>query len=277
MTAPMQLPQIAFTNTPLPDVIELRNVAQRYGDRTVIEGLNFLVEDKPGQGQFVVVLGQSGCGKSTILRYVAGLQAPTSGQVLIKGRPRTDADVVGMVFQQYSSFPWLTVLENVRLGLDFRGVKRADATARAMEAIRAVDLLGHEKKYAKYPTLSGGQLQRVAIARSLVTNPEIILMDEPFGALDTNTRFKMQLNLAELWERLQSTIIFVTHDIREAVFLGDDIYIMGADPGRIVNHLAVDLPLRRDRATTRTARYIELVNELEDRMIRLDAVSGSSR
>jgi NitT/TauT family transport system ATP-binding protein len=273
------LPAVEFPNTALPDVVELRNCTQTYPGLTtpIIQDLNFLVEDRPDQGQFAVILGPSGCGKSTTLRWIAGLQAPTKGDVFIKGRPRQPTDIIGMVFQQYSSFPWLSVLDNVMLGLKIRGVPRAEAEQRAVNALAQVGLTGHEKKFAKLPDMSGGQLQRVAIARSLVVNPEILLMDEPFGALDTNTRFRAQLLLAELWERLQSTIIFVTHDIQEAVFLADDIYIMSANPGRIVNHLHVDLPLHRDRSTKRSPHYIELVNELEDRMLRLDAISTSVR
>jgi NitT/TauT family transport system ATP-binding protein len=273
----MTTPPIDFPNTALPDIVELRRVSQRYGQTLVLDDVNFLIENKPDQGQFVVILGPSGCGKSTLLRYIAGLQVPTSGQVLIKGQPRRETDTVGMVFQQYSSYPWLTALENVMLGLDFKGVPADEARQKAVDALAQVGLMGHELKFAKYPTLSGGQLQRVAIARSLVVNPEILLMDEPFGALDTNTRFRAQLMLCELWEQLESTIVFVTHDIQEAVFLGDDIYIMSTNPGRIVNHLHIDLPLHRDRATKRHPRYVQLVNELEDRMVALDAISTSVR
>jgi NitT/TauT family transport system ATP-binding protein len=275
----MTIPAIEFPDTPLDDIIQVENASQFYpgNPKPILENINFRIEKKPGQGQFAVILGPSGSGKSTILRWIADLQRPTTGRILINGKPRTEADTVGMVFQLYSSYPWLTVIENVMLGLEFKGVSRKDAKQLAFDAIQQVGLGGHELKYAKYPTLSGGQLQRVAIARSLVVNPSILLMDEPFGALDTNTRFRAQLMLAELWERLQSTIVFVTHDIQEAVFLGDDVYIMSANPGRIVNHLHVDLPLHRDRSTKRTPRYIELVNELEDRMISLDAISTSTR
>jgi NitT/TauT family transport system ATP-binding protein len=136
-----------------------------------------------------------------------------------------------------------------------------------MQMIKTVGLAGHEKKFAQYPVLSGGQLQRVAIARSLISNPEIILMDEPFGALDTNTRFKMQLMLADIWDTLKCTVIFVTHDIQEAVFLGDDIYIMSTTPAQIVDHIAVDLPFHRDRETKRSKRFTQLVQEVEDALL----------
>jgi NitT/TauT family transport system ATP-binding protein len=259
---------VEFINTELKDIIELRHVSQTYDDGKtyVIKDLNLLIEDKPDQGQFVVILGESGCGKSTMLRYIAGLQEPSSGEVRIHERIRTN-EAISMVFQQYSSLPWRTVLKNIMLPLEIKGVEHREAREKAMEMIKTVSLIGHEKKFAQYPILSGGQLQRVAIARSLISNPEIILMDEPFGALDTNTRFKMQLMLAELWDNLKCTIIFVTHDIQEAVFLGDDIYVLSVNPANIVNHIAVDLPFHRDRQTKRSKRFNELVQEVEDALL----------
>lgn len=258
-----------FLNTDLADAIELRKVNQSYdgGKTYVIQDLSFLVEHKKDEAGFVVILGASGCGKSTLLRYVAGLQIPTLGDVLINGHFRTDQDIVSMVFQQYSSLPFKTVLENVMLPLVFKGVSNKDAKGQAMAMIKKVGLEGHEWKYAKYPLLSGGQLQRVAIARSLISNPKIILMDEPFGALDLHTRFKMQLMVADIWENMKTTIIFVTHDIQEAVFLANDIYIMRASPGQIVNHIRVDLPFHRDRSTKRESKFIELVNKVEDALL----------
>lgn len=264
---------VDFINTELADVIELRNIHQSYdgGKTFIIQDLNFLIEHAPDKGRFVVILGVSGCGKSTILRYIAGLQKPTSGEVLINGHLRTDKDVVSMVFQQYSSLPFKTVLENVMLPLTFRGVAYKQAREQAMMMIEMVDLGGHEGKFAKYPLLSGGQLQRVAIARSLISNPHIILMDEPFGALDTHTRFKMQMMLAKIWEELNMTVIFVTHDIQEAVFFADDIYIMQAKPGKIVRHIPITLPLHRDRNTKRELQFIQLVHTVEDTL--LDSVN----
>lgn len=258
-------------DTDLPNLIELKNIGQSYdgGNSYIIQNFNLLIEDKPAQGQFVVILGMSGSGKSTILRYIAGLQKPTSGDVFIHGKLRTDEDRVGMVFQQYSSFPWLTVLENVAIGLEFKGMPEKERNEKAMEMIELVGLSGHQNKYAEYPTLSGGQLQRVAIARSLLANSEILLMDEPFGALDIKTRIQMQDLLLSLWNKFHSTVIFVTHDIREAVYLGDDIYIMKSAPSQIVDHIAVDLPLGRHQETRRLPRYNELVYEVEDKMFRL--------
>jgi len=251
------------------NIIELHGISQSYdgGQNWIIQDLEFLIEDKPDQGQFVVVLGMSGAGKSTILRYIAGLQTPTKGEVLVKGQPIGKAQRVSMVFQQYSSLPWMTVLENVGLALQYQGVKRAEREERAMELIQLVGLDGHQNKYAQYPTLSGGQLQRVAIARSLLANPEILLMDEPFGALDIRTRLQMQDLLTSVWHKFQSTIIFVTHDIAEAVYLADDIYIMKSAPSRFVEHIDIDLPLVRDRTTKRDSRYTELVHLVEDKMM----------
>lgn len=256
------------------NIIELKNIGQSYdgGATWIIKGLNMLIEDKPDQGQFIGLLGMSGSGKSTLLRYIAGLQKPTEGEVLIKGKPISDDHRISMVFQQYSSLPWMTVLDNVALALDYKGVKKEERYAKAMELIELVGLAGHEKKYAQYPALSGGQLQRVAIARSVIANPEIILMDEPFGALDIKTRIQMQDMLLALWERFHSTIIFVTHDISEAVYLADDIFIMKAAPSLIIEHIDVDLPLKRDHSTKRDAHFTELVHHVEDTMIRISGL-----
>ncbi len=255
----------------LPNLIELKNISQSYdgGKSFIIQDLNLLIEDKPAQGQFVILLGMSGSGKSTLLRYIAGLQKPTTGEVFMHGKPRAEKDHVGMVFQQYSSFPWLTVLENVALGLEFKGMEEKKRLEAAREMIELVGLEGHENKFAQYPTLSGGQLQRVAIARSLLANPEILLMDEPFGALDVKTRVQMQDLLLSLWSKFHSTIFFVTHDIREAVYLGDDIYFMKYAPSRVVEQIHVDLPTERNHETRRLARYNELIYEVEDTMFRI--------
>lgn len=265
---------LKYENTSLPDVIELKDVEIQYpdSDKPTIKNLNFLVEDKPNQGQIVVILGNSGCGKSSLLRLVSGLQKPSSGQVLLYGKPRTNNDRVGMVFQRYSSLPWLSVLDNVALGLEFSGVTKAERLEQAREMIALVGLEGHEHKYAQYPTLSGGQLQRVAIARSLLANPKILLLDEPFGALDISTRLKMQDLMLNIWKKLSAkdestTILFVTHDITEAVYLADDIVIMKPDPGRIVKSLNVGIPFsERTKETKHTNKFRDIVSELEDYM-----------
>lgn len=263
---------IKFTDTAAREnIIELKNISQSYdgGKSWIIRGLDLLIEDKPDQGQFVVILGASGSGKSTLLRYIAGLQKPTEGEVLIKGLPVSDKQRVSMVFQEYSSLPWMTVLDNVALALEYKGLDKKDRYLKAMEMIELVGLAGQEKKYAQYPALSGGQLQRVAIARSLIANPEIVLMDEPFGALDIRTRIQMQDMLLGLWQRFNSTIIFVTHDINEAVYLADDIYIMKSPPSHIVEYIDIDLPLQRDRNTKRDKHFVELVQQVEDEMMKV--------
>ena len=253
------------------NIIKLSNISQSYdgGKSFIIKDLDFLVQDKPDKGQFVVILGMSGAGKSTLLRYIAGLQKPTSGEIYINDKPIDQAERVSMVFQQYSSLPWMTVLDNVSLGLRYKGVGKKERNEKAMEIIKLVGLDGHEHKFAQYPSLSGGQLQRVAIARSLLSNPDILLMDEPFGALDIRTRLQMQDLLTSIWRKFQSTIIFVTHDISEAVYLADDIYIMKYAPSRFVEHIKIDLPEIRTRKTKRDPKYIELVHAVEDAMIRI--------
>jgi NitT/TauT family transport system ATP-binding protein len=250
-------------------IISLQNIRQTYNDgkTVVIDQFNLEIPDKPAQGQFIVILGMSGCGKSTILRYIAGLQTPTEGKVLIHGNPVEKSQRVSMVFQQYSSLPWLTVLDNVALALEYKGVSLKDRRAQAMEMIQLVGLDGHQMKYAQYPTLSGGQLQRVAIARSLLANPEILLMDEPFGALDIQTRLQMQDLLSDIWLKFHPTIIFVTHDIAEAVYLGDDIYIMCAPPSSIVEHIPVELPFYRGRDIKKEQKFTDIVQYVEDKMI----------
>jgi NitT/TauT family transport system ATP-binding protein len=265
-------------------IIELKDVSQWYVDdkgrkTVVIEHFDLMVENVPKKGQFICLLGPSGCGKSTVLRYIAGLQKPSEGQVLLYGKPRREEDHVGMVFQQYSSFPWLTVLDNVTLALEIKGVARKDRKEQAMSYIQACDLEKHADKYAQYPILSGGQLQRVAIARSLVSNPNLLLMDEPFGALDVNTRLRMQEMLMTIWERLwhintATTIVFVTHDIPEAVYLGTDIYIMQANPGKIVHHIAIDLPFDKTRQVKRDPRFVQYVYGIEDKMMALSQEKG---
>jgi len=262
----MNLENIIFNNDPnIPDVVELQNIRQTYdGTNYIIDGCNMLIEKVNGAGNFVTILGESGCGKSSILRYLCGLQTPTSGKILINGI-ENNVHQIGMVFQQYSSVPWLTVLENVALGLELQGVPKKEREECAMQMLETVGLADHSKKYAKYPTLSGGQLQRVAIARSLIVNSDILLMDEPFGALDVNTRIKMQELLLSIWEKYKLSIVFVTHDIGEAVYLSNEIFIMKARPGRIVKKILPNI-FDRDHNIKRSHKFISIVNDIEDYM-----------
>jgi NitT/TauT family transport system ATP-binding protein len=261
---------VEFEETHLPNIIQLKDVSHTFdGAKYVIKDFNLLIEDYHDRGQFVVILGVSGCGKSTILNFIAGLLRPTSGEVLVNNEPI--ACCYPMVFQRYSNLYWRTVLENVTLPLEIRGEVTREGRDKARAMLEMVGLQDHMDKYASDQVLSGGQLQRIAIARALMRDPSIILMDEPFGALDIHTRTRMQLLLKSIWEPRNITIIFVTHDIQEAVFLGDDIYIMDANPGRIVEHYKVDLPLHRERDIRRDPKFARLVGELEDSLFALNS------
>jgi NitT/TauT family transport system ATP-binding protein len=260
-----------FKDTNLPDIIELQDISTSFdgGNTFIIKNMNLLIEDLPDAGEFVVILGKSGCGKTTILKYIAGLTNPYSGRVLIRGRDRSHEVPISMVFQEPSALEHYTVLKNVMLPLLYRNVSESDAAERAMNMIKAVGLEGHEQKFAKFGKLSGGQLQRVVIARSLIANPGIILLDEPNRGLDNDTAHQIDLLIANLWQQLQSTIILVTHDIEQAVFLGTKIYIMGGKPAQIIKEFDVNLPFPRNRETRRTDGFLELKNKVEDFMYSL--------
>ena len=212
--------------------------------------------------EFVSVIGPSGCGKSTLIRIVAGLDHPSTGQVRIDGRPvdGPGADR-GMVFQGYTLFPWLTVKKNVMFGMKMKGLKSRDAEARALHWL---ELVGLEKFAEHYPAqLSGGMKQRVAIARSLANEPRILLMDEPFGALDAQTRCSMQSHLLKIWESVDVTILFITHDLDEAIYLSDRIIVLGAHPGRVLE--VIDVPVSRPRHTDQflTGHFLATKRRLE--------------
>lgn len=195
-------------------------------------------------GELVCLLGTSGCGKSTLLQLVAGLEMPTSGQIFVKGQLVTEPDCrLGMVFQEYSLFPWLSVEENVAFGLRVRG--EDGISERVRNSLRLMRLQGFEKSMPSQ--LSGGMAQRVALARTMVNNPEILLMDEPFSALDVFTRMAMEEELVRIWRKMQLTTLFVTHNVDEAVYLGDRVVILSPRPGRIKRVLDVPLPRPRDR------------------------------
>ena len=264
----------------MPNVLELKGVSKSFVNPDgrvfqAIKDVNLTVRDEPDVGEFRVFLGPSGCGKSTILNIVAGLFAPTTGQALVRNKPVTGPGPDrGMVFQSYSSYPWLTVLDNVAFGLMLRGVPRRERETTARTWIKKVGLEGSEKKYPRQ--LSGGMRQRVAIARTLAARPQIILMDEPFGALDVQTRLGMQNLINELWEEIEGTILFVTHDIAEAVYLADKIHILSTGPGTIVDEVTVDLPLHRTEDLKNSARFRELETVVLDK-IRQQAKGGNVR
>ena len=263
-----------------PYVLELKDVSKTFVSPDgrafqAIRNIDLSVKDEPGVGEFRVFLGPSGCGKSTILSIVAGLFAPTTGQALLRGEPITGPGPDrGMVFQGYSSYPWLTVLDNVAFGLMLRGVPREERERTARTWIKKVGLEGSERKYPRQ--LSGGMRQRVAIARTLAVKPQIILMDEPFGALDVQTRLGMQNLVNELWEEIDATILFVTHDIAEAVYLADRIHILSAGPGTFVDDVEVDLPLHRTEDLKTSKRFRDLEGVVLEK-IRAEAKGGNVR
>ena len=208
-------------------------------------------------GEFRVLLGPSGCGKSTLLRMIAGLDRPDSGQVLVNGKPVAGPGRDrGMVFQKYTSFPWLTVAENIAYGPQINGVAPSEREKIVQHLIEAVGLAGFEKSYPD--TLSGGMQQRLAIARTLANRPQVILMDEPFGALDAQTRSDMQQLLLRVWDETASTILFVTHDVDEAIYLADRIFILCSRPGTIVEDLPVPFGRPRDPAIRETAEFHDM-------------------
>ena len=219
---------------------------------------------------FITILGPSGCGKSTLLRIVAGLDTPTAGRVLLDGAPVTGPGVDrGMVFQSYTLFPWLTVRENVCFGLRERGIAPARQQEIARHWLDKVGLTGFERHYPKM--LSGGMQQRTAIARALANDPKILLLDEPFGALDNQTRALMQELLLSIWESDRKTVLFVTHDIEEAIFMASRVVVMSARPGRIKADVPVTIPHPRQYTVKTTPEFSALKAQLTEQ-IRVEAL-----
>jgi NitT/TauT family transport system ATP-binding protein len=228
--------------------IALANVSKRFttpgGDIVALKDINLTI----AQGEFVCLLGPSGCGKSTLLNAIAGFQPPTHGSMTMDGAsivgPGPDR---GMVFQEYALFPWMTVAQNVAFGLEIKGMKRRDVTARVAQLLALLKLTDFAERFPK--DLSGGMRQRVAIARVLALDPPVLLMDEPFGALDSLTRRSLQDELLRIWAEMKKTIIFVTHSIEESIYLADRIVVMTYRPGTIKADITVKLPRPRDSAT----------------------------
>ena len=260
-----------------PAVVEFRNVTKTFGGEkpfTAIKNVTFKIEDHPERGEFVCILWPTGCGKSTVLRTIAGLtpQYPqTSGEALVFGKPiRPSSADRGMVFQDYSSFDHRTVLDNIAFGLECQGMGKADRHALAMDWIGKVGL-SRDKDALKYPhQLSGGMRQRVAIARTLILKPRIILMDEPFGALDPATRLSMQDLLLKLWTEQQASVFFITHDVEEAVFLSDHLLVMSPAPGTIIEQRDMPRCTLPAREAQREAGFLEDVFTLRDVMEKLE-------
>ena len=228
------------------------------GDVPAIVDFDLSIEE----GEFVCLVGPSGCGKSTFLRILAGLDDLSGGEARIVPGTDPKRPLNNVVFQEYAIFPWKTVLENVAFGLEMRGVPRAERLEIASSWLAKVGL----KRFASYypSQISGGMKQRVSIARALANDPEVLLMDEPFGALDAQTRAVLQEELLRLWEESHKTVLYVTHSIDEAVLLGDRVVLMTAHPGTKKSEFVVDLPRPRDLSTTSTARYAELTGAIWD-------------
>lgn len=240
-------------------MISIQGLSKRYGDFQALQQVDLEI----AQGEFLVLLGASGCGKSTLLNLVTGFDRPTSGRIVVNGRQVNKVEPhCGMVFQQYALFPWLTVLDNVAFGLKMKGMGRDERHTVARRYIEMVGLKGFEDKFPS--ALSGGMRQRVSIARVLANDPDVILLDEPFAALDAMTRQVLQDELLQIYEKSRKTIIFITHSIDEALLLSTRMIIMSARPGRIVTDIRNDLPMPRNAQVQLSARYNELKAQIWD-------------
>jgi NitT/TauT family transport system ATP-binding protein len=228
------------------------------------------VDLKVAEGEFVTLLGPSGCGKSTLLKMVAGLLSPTDGRIVISGKPVDQIESTGQrmsfVFQEATLMPWARVAGNVRLPLDLQGVAGGDADERVRDAL---DLVGLSKFHHAYPReLSGGMQMRVSIARGLVTHPTLLLMDEPFGALDEITRNKLDSDLLDLWKAKKLTVVFVTHSIYEAVYLSTRVVVMAARPGRVIDDVAINEPYRRGPEFRVSTQFSQYAKQLQESLLR---------
>jgi len=237
--------------------IEIKNLYIRLGqgDQAFEAVQNVSASIRPGE--FICLLGPSGCGKSTLLGALAGHLQPSGGTILVDGQPLRGPDPErGLVFQQHTLFPWKKVIDNVAFGLKMKGMPRDERHKRACELLELVGLAGFEQHYPFQ--LSGGMQQRVEIARVLINHPRVMLMDEPFGALDAQTRMMMQQLLLEVWERIKTTIVFITHDIDEALFLADRIFVMSPRPGRIMEQTTLEFVRPRKAELVTSDRFIQL-------------------
>ncbi|MCW5977896.1 MAG: ABC transporter ATP-binding protein [Bryobacteraceae bacterium] len=259
---------------PEETIVEFASVSKSFGGAPVIRDINFKVANRPDHGEFIAILGPSGSGKSTLLRLIAGLRPhfpPTTGAVKVLNKPvdGPGADR-GMVFQDYTSFDNRTVEDNIAFGLECKGVPAKERKERARQWIANVGL-NVAADAQKYPhQLSGGMRQRVAIARTLILKPRIILMDEPFGALDPAIRLSMQDLLVKLWRDQEATVFFVTHSVEEAVYLGDRVYVLSSSPGRLIREIEVPPPDRPAREMQREAEFNKLVFEIRDIIEKLE-------
>lgn len=246
-----------------PTVLEVKGLTRRFqagqGEVTALKDISFEVRRR----EFICVIGPSGCGKSTLIRLLAGLDQPTSGEVLLDGKPVTKPGPErGMVFQGYTLFPWLTVKHNVMFGLQVSGKSAYEAEP---EALQWLDLVGLEQFADSFPSqLSGGMKQRVAIARALANRPRILLMDEPFGALDAQTRCQMQAYLLDIWRNVDVTVLFITHDLDEAVYLADRILVLKANPGEVNEIIEVPVPRPRSDQQILEPEFLATRKRIDD-------------
>jgi NitT/TauT family transport system ATP-binding protein len=242
-------------------VVEIKDVSKQFGQTTALRGIDLTIEE----GEFISLIGPSGCGKSTLLRIIGDLIQPTSGSASVNGKPARQARIdhdYGIVFQDAVLYDWRTVSKNIALPLELARWDRRRRTAKVKEMLDLVELGGFENHHPWQ--LSGGMQQRVAIARALSFDPALLLMDEPFGALDEMTRERMNMELLRIWEASRSTVVFVTHSIAEAVFLSTRVVVMSPRPGRISNVITVDLPQPRTATTREEPRFFELVTEVRE-------------
>ncbi len=258
MTTQLASPKgLPVSNSPQPKIV-VDHVSKQFwakeGEVPVLALSNVTLEIQPNE--FVSIVGRSGCGKTTLLNLIAGLLRPSQGQILIDGRPvNGPGPDRGMVFQQSALFPWLTALGNIEFGPQCMGMAKAKRRALAQELIELVRLTGFEDKFPH--ELSGGMQQRVAIARALAMDPDVLLMDEPFGALDELTRAEMQEELLRIWETHKKTVVFVTHSIVEALYLSDRVVVLSPHPGRLRQQVTVNLPRPRQRSSREFMEYYE--------------------
>lgn len=231
------------------NLVTLEHVSKQYDERLLLDQVSLAINS----GDRVGLIGVNGSGKTTLLRIIAGLERASRGQVLLEGRPlEGGSPAVGLVFQEYALFPWRTTVENIEAGLEFKGVDARTRRRAALEYVRAFGLEGFEHRYPR--ELSGGMQQRVAIARTLIMEPRLVLMDEPFGSLDSQTRNGLQEFLLEVWEQRRDTIIFVTHNVDEAVFLSDEILVLSRRPARVLGRFPVEASRPRDRTSNECNR-----------------------
>jgi NitT/TauT family transport system ATP-binding protein len=234
-----------------------KTYADRKGENTeALRDIHFAIEEN----EFVVVVGPSGCGKSTLLNIIAGLLGTTSGQVIFEGARMDSRRYTAVVFQDFALFPWRTVLKNIVYGLEEQGLEKEKQLEIANKYIAMVGLQGFENRYPHH--LSGGMKQRVSIARALANDPLLLLMDEPFSALDAQTRTLMQYELSRIWEETQKSFLYITHNIQEAVFLGDRVVVLSRRPGRILDIIRIELPRPRSEHLTLEKAYLEYVDKI---------------